>query len=131
MKDFIDQEIFCQHYRIENFVSRDDYWESHGLRTIVQNKYKLKHIGIQHSAFLKPYGNSYICFDYFDVYIRYNKFNYNLYKNFSYSKFNKIVGNFTVENILKYKDTKIKNNIFSQNYANKVNILVTPPLFFW
>ena len=104
--------------------------ESHGLRTIVQNKYKLKHIGIQHSAFLKPYGNSYICFDYFDVYIRYNKFNYNLYKNFSYSKFNKIVGNFTVENILKYKDTKIKNNIFSQNYANKVNILVTPPLFF-
>ena len=130
LKDFIDQEIFCQHYRIENFVSRDDYWESHGLRTIVQNKYKLKHIGIQHSAFLKPYGNSYICFDYFDVYIRYNKFNYNLYKNFSYSKFNKIVGNFTVENILKYKDIKIKNNIFSQNYANKVNILVTPPLFF-
>ena len=44
LKDFIDQEIFCQHYRIENFVSRDDYWESHGLRTIVQNKYKLKHI---------------------------------------------------------------------------------------
>ena len=130
LKDFIDQEIFCQHYRIENFVSRDDYWESHGLRTIVQNRHKLKHIGIQHSAFLKPYGNSYICFDYFDTYIRYNKLNYNLYKNFSFSKFNKIVGNFTVENILKYKETKLKNNIVSQNYINKVNILVIPPLLF-
>lgn len=127
--DYFNQEIFCQHYRIKNFISRDDYWESHGVRTIVQNKYNLKHSGIQHSAFIKSFGNSYICFDYFDTYFRYNKFNFDSYKNYSFSKINSIVGNFTSENILKHKGSK-KKKIFDEKYSNKKNILIIPPPLF-
>lgn len=127
--DFFYLEIFCQHYQIKNFISRDDYWESHGLRTIVQNKYKLNHIGLQHSAFIKPYGNSYICFDFFDYYFRYNQFNYDLYKQYSFSKKNIIIGNFTYENIIKSETAKCRK-VYSNQFSNKKNILIVPPLFY-
>ena len=88
----------------------------------------MKHSGIQHSAFIKPFGNSYICLDYFDTYFRYNKFNFDSYKNYSFSKINSIVGNFTSENISKIQGSKKK--IFDEKFANKKNILITPPRLF-
>jgi len=128
--DFLNLEIFCQHYKIKNLISRDDYWESHGLRTIVQNKYNLNHIGIQHSSFIKPYGNSYICLDFFDYYFRFNQFHYNFYKEYSYSKKNIILGNHTVESIIKYQHNEELKNIFLKKYDKKINILIVAPMFY-
>ena len=97
----------------------------------MQNKYKLNHIGIQHSAFIKPYANSYICYDFYDTYLRYNKFNYSFYEKYSYSRKNLILGNFTYENLDNIEKFQKKNkNLFKEKYGNSINILIAPPPFF-
>jgi len=51
---YLHHMLFCKYYKAKVFVSRDDYDKDHILRTVVQDKYSLINVGIQHSAFVKP-----------------------------------------------------------------------------
>jgi len=124
---YLDCEIFCQNYRINHIISRDDYDYFHGVKTIVQNYYGLSNIGIQHSAFLKPSGNSYTCFDAYNYYLKCNKFSEKYYKEYSYSDHNVIVGNFSNLKVSKpHFDVNLHNNFKKKFYGN-TNILLCPP----
>lgn len=122
---YFNNQIFCQNYRVKNFISRDDYSVNHIIRTIVFNEHDLKNVGIQHSAFMKPLAINYIIFTYFDKYFTYNNINKLIYDKFSYSKEVIPVGTIHVDSIIKNKDT---NKIdFEKLYSNSKNIVIFFP----
>ena len=55
MLSYLTHELFCKYFRVKIFFSKDDYDFDHIVRTIIQNKYQLKNVGFQHSAFDHPY----------------------------------------------------------------------------
>ena len=125
LKSYYGYEVFCQNYKVKNFISRDDYSINHILRTIVFNKHGLKNIGIQHSAFIKPMGINYICFDYFDKYFTYNEINKLIYDKFSFSRQVIPVGTIWVDNILRNKEKN--KEAFYRLYSKSKNIIVFFP----
>lgn len=65
---FFSQMVFCKYFKVKIFYSRDDYAFTHIIRTIVQNIYNLKNVGLQHSSFLYPKYIPQSAFTYFDIY---------------------------------------------------------------
>jgi hypothetical protein len=65
---YLQHDLFCQYIRAKVFISRDDYDFDHITRTIVQNKYNLINVGIQHSAFQLPEYIPFLAHSYFDRY---------------------------------------------------------------
>ena len=125
LKSYYTYEIFCQKYRVKNFISKDDYSINHIVRTIVLNKHGLKNIGIQHSAFIKPMAINYICFNYFDKYFTYNEINKLIYDKFSFSKEVIPVGTINVDNFLQNKEKN--KEAFNRLYSKSKNIIVFFP----
>lgn len=68
MTEYLNHLIFCQFYDVKVFVSRDDYYFGHITRTIAQNHFSNKNVGVQHSAFIYPKKIPYSAHVYFDVY---------------------------------------------------------------
>ncbi len=127
LKDAHEHELFCSYYRVKIFFSRDDFNAKHVTRTIIQNKYELKHCSIHHSLFLKPYTSLIFLYSYYDFYFTHGSGYIELYKNNWYSKENLVVGNPNINQILDaMKDFKKRQN-FKKLYKNKFNILLLLP----
>jgi hypothetical protein len=124
---YLNYEIFCQNYRINYIISRDDYDYFHGVKTIIQNNYGLSNIGIQHSSFISPNGNSYTCFDSYNYYLRHNELVNKFYKEYSHSDQNIIVGCLSSLKILKSSLDINSYYYFKKKYDGNINILICPP----
>ncbi len=86
-RDILLCEIFCSKYRIENFISRDDFSPIHVIRTIIFEKYNLKNNGLAHSICLNNYTSMLGPYVYFHTYFTQGKFYYeNMYKEYWFSK---------------------------------------------
>tara|TARA_B100001057_G_C22828172_1_gene942278 strand:- start:441 stop:2321 length:1881 start_codon:yes stop_codon:yes gene_type:complete len=127
LKDGYEHEIFCSYFRTKIFLSRDDYNAKHIIRTIIQNKYKLKHCGIHHSLFLKPYISLIFLHTYYDFFFTHGKGYSELYKNFWHSNEHIIVGNPNKHQILEAIGNIEKKREFKKKYSNKYNILFLLP----
>ena len=125
---YFNFEFFCSNNSIKYFFSRDDINPKHIIRTIVLNKYGIKHVGIHHSGFLYPFVSSYLTYTYYDIYFIAGRGYYDLlYKDYWFSNKHIEVGQPYSNNIIKAQLNKELRNKFKKHYGNYINILVTVP----
>ena len=127
LKDGYEHEIFCSYFRIKIFFSRDDYNAKHIIRTIIQNKYNLKHCGIHHSLFLKPYTSLIFLHTYYDFFFTHGQGYIDFYEKYWHSKEHIIVGNPNKNQVLDAINNLEKEIEFKKKYNNKYNILFLLP----
>jgi len=65
---YLNHLLFCNYYRVKIFFSRDDYDARSIIRTVVQNRFKLKHASLAHSSFLSPNYIPFTLYTHFDIY---------------------------------------------------------------
>lgn len=123
--EYLAHEVFCHHFKIKVFFSRDDYSTKHITRTIVQNKFGLLNVGLQHSAFLYPKYIPQIAHVYFDTYFIAGPLYQQLWSPF-WSRNKKLipVGHKAEELVKSAKQNQELKEKFHLKYNKKITILL-------
>jgi len=119
-------ELFNQYHRVKIMIGRDDYASSSPIRTIIQNKYGLKNMGISHSQ------NTYLrhrqgaCFLHYDTYfIRGEGCRSKIfYPYWEVIKKIVVVGELESDTIYRAKNNSGLKSLFQEKYKDYITILL-------
>jgi hypothetical protein len=121
---YLNHELFCSYYQVDNFFSRDDYDPRSIMRTIVQNRFKLRHSGLGHSSFLTPKYIPFTLYLHYDSYYITGKGFEEIWRGF-YENINEVVcvGTSKDKLILDAICDQEVSSRFNEKYNEKTTIL--------
>lgn len=126
---YLTHLVFCSHFRVKVFFSRDDYDLDHVTRTLVQRKYGLLNHGLQHSALQEPHLIPFMAYPYFDTYYITGEGFKDLWKPFWEANKSFItVGNRTDEKLVRALASTDRKSEFVAKYGEgkKILLLISP-----
>ena len=123
LRDLLLCEIFCSGYRINNFISRDDFNPIHISRTLVFNKYGLRNNGIAHSMCFETNVSVQGPYTFFDTYFTQGKFYYDdIWKKYWVSKMHKNIGPLYGHLVTEALNNKKNYDSFIKKYGSSKKI---------
>jgi hypothetical protein len=129
-QSMISHEVFCAHYRVKVFFSRDDYDFDHVTRTLIQRRIGGLNHGLQHSALQEPAIIPFMAYPYFDTYYVTGPGFLNLWKPFwGTNAKHVVVGNRTDTQIVEAMSSATRKKEFLDKYGSgrKILVLISPP----